>query len=187
MNTLWYHQHPADAERVAAMNSLSRRKAEPERGRPAYHYNPREIVLNMSTLLVNVPELQEYEDRNNKMKKDSMLVLAAPETYHAAVKADWDHYCEMFQPSRPDVKHPEYPYTVEMMKDMIRQEEELEEMEKERMKKRYGGIPGQDDTTEEEQADYDGPPLIPALEPGDFHTSLEPARAVLRAYEKREA
>merc|ERR1740138_1905574 len=180
---LWYHEHPADSERALQADMLPRRRAEPERGRPAYHWLPREVVMAGTLLGCMVPELMAFEEGNSKFKKDTIHALAPAEKYLVAVKDDWEHYCDMFQPSRPNIVRPEYPYTLEMINEMLRMEEELEEKEKSKTEKRTGT--GAGGMTEEQMASYQGPALIPAIEV-NTHMALEPAKAVLRAYGNQE-
>merc|ERR1719512_388935 len=108
---------------------LPSQKAHPESGWPAYQWRPREVVSIWGLIITVGKGLIEFDNMNNKMKKESMLLLAPPKEYVAACKEDWDMYCDMFQPSRPNIKRVEYPYDEDYLNHLLEIEQELTEQE----------------------------------------------------------
>merc|ERR1719253_777465 len=126
-NHLWYHQHPDDGARLVAADILKRNVALPHLGLAAYHWYPREGTANMMVIGFFCPEISAYEAEIGVFKKKSMLSLATPERFVEACKKDWDAYCAWFKELGDTIDPPEYPYTVEYAKDLLAQEEALED------------------------------------------------------------
>lgn len=167
--TNWYFQHPKDVVKPLHSGLLPMGLSQPEFGSPAYHYEPRQMVATWTALVGCIPDMVQMSSLNDEMKKGSAHLLAPPHKFIVACKADWDAYGRLFRDQGCKKPKPPYPYTVEYVQGLVKQEQELAQIERSKQEAKYG-------------IKVDPTKALEAmkLEPGNPLT-FEPARTVLIA------
>lgn len=165
----FFWRNPAVAHACATSGMLPINHADVEHGSPCYHFEPRVHVSIFFVMGSFSGDLNGFAPGNDSFKKATMNHFLDIPRYLLACKEDWNHYCAMFKEQGWTKPWPEYPYTVEFIRECVRMEEEDVAAE---MAKRF-----------EKKVESDVSGLV--LEPGES-VSMEPARAVLRAVARFE-
>lgn len=133
---VYFFHHPQDfASGVAARGVLPRHEADfsdESTPRPAYVVDARHGTSTALVVALHTPGLARDQRNDDAVKAVKHRLCHPVEKFIAAAKEDWDHYARSFlaEGFGVDRPYPEYPYTAESVRAMIRQhmEETMEQM-----------------------------------------------------------
>jgi len=125
--------YPKDFARVLETNMLPRNKAKPADGDfpgcPAHIYQVRMAGQISMFLTTFVPSLAERSGMYGTFNRERQLQAHPLKDFVQECAADWSKYIKIFQEMGDDREPPPYPYSVEYVKAMVKQNDSEGEAE----------------------------------------------------------